>query len=379
MSVMIKIATTDAERNAIFRLRYEIYVEEMQIFGAVADHTLRMLADIHDPTARLMYATVDGEIVATLRLNLGKDAPFTDEFKETYNLDRFRQEMTDEQIMILTRFMVKKEHRGSSIAFRMIAEVAQLGLDEGIDVALCDCQPHLIRYYTRIGFRNYECPVYNDPEFGIMVPMAFVYGDVDYLKSIRSPVHAIIAAGSTDAEIGRRVVEILGNAPVQSTDNIAATDQTKALFNVPFFEGLETEEVQAVASWGYLINCAPGDRVVRQGQTARTVFVVLSGSVEVIGGDNLFTEAHTGDVVGEMSFLLSTRRATDVYANEDGACVLALDEQRFRRMLETPSRVSAVLLHNMSKTLARKLTGMMESSLSPHRTNADVPMLNKAA
>ena len=377
MNVTIKIATTDAERRAIFRLRYEIYVEEMKIFGAVADHTLRLLADTNDPDARLMYAAVDGEVVATLRLNMGKDAPFSDEFNKTYSLGRFRQAVADEQIMVLTRFMVKKEHRGSSIAFRMIAQVARIGLDEGIELAFCDCQPHLIRFYNRIGFRGYECPVYDDPEFGIMVPLVFVYGDVPYLKANRSPVHAIIAAGSTDAEMGRRIVGMLGHAPVRSSEDVRVSDHSKALYEAPFFEGLEPEEVQAVASWGYVIDCTAGDRVIRQGQTQHNVFVVLSGSLEVCGGDNLVTEVKTGDVVGETSFLLSTNRATDVYAGSQGACVLSLDEQRFRRMLETPSRVSALLLHNMSKTLARKLTGMMESSLSPYRTGA--PALSMAA
>ena len=45
----------------------------MQIFGAVADHARRMFIDAHDPSARLMHATVDGEIAGTMRLSLGAD------------------------------------------------------------------------------------------------------------------------------------------------------------------------------------------------------------------------------------------------------------------------------------------------------------------
>ncbi len=57
MNTTIKIAATEAEREAIYRLRYEVYVEEMQIFGDVADHTRRMLIGPNDADARLMYAT----------------------------------------------------------------------------------------------------------------------------------------------------------------------------------------------------------------------------------------------------------------------------------------------------------------------------------
>ena len=127
MNIEIKMAATDAERDAIYRLRYEIYVEEMQIFGAVADHERKMLIDPNDADARLMYAIVDGETVGTLRLNLGKDAPFSQEFEETYHFERFRAAATDAQMMAITRFMVKEKHRGSPISYHMIEECARIG------------------------------------------------------------------------------------------------------------------------------------------------------------------------------------------------------------------------------------------------------------
>ncbi len=360
MNTVIKMATTDAERDAIYRLRYEVYVEEMQIFGAAADHERRMLIDPNDADAHLMYATVDDEFVGTLRLNLGKDTPYSTEFEQTYNFDRFRPTTATEEMMVLTRFMVKEAYRGTPIAFQMIAEVARIGLQEDVEIAFCDCQPHLIRYYQRIGFRGYECPVYNDPEFGIMVPMAFIFGDPDYLKSIRSPVHAIIAEGSTNAEAGHRIAALMGQPNVQDMD---ATDTDAcAIYDVPFFEGLESEEAKKIAAHGYVFDVAPGDRVIRQGQTARTVFVVLSGTLEVCNEYGLCTEAHPGDVVGEPAFLLATRRIADVYAGVEGARVLSLDEGRLQRLVNKPSPLAAMLLLNLSKALARKMAAMRTRS-----------------
>ena len=353
MNIVIKMAATDAEREAIYRLRYEVYVEEMNIFGAVADHERRMLIDPNDADARLMYATVDGEYVGTLRLNLGKDAPFSDEFEQTYNFERFRPAASDEQMMAITRFMVKGSYRNSPVAFQLIAECAHVGLREGIEVAFCDCQPHLIRFYQRIGFRGYECPVYNDPEFGIMVPHAFVYGDVDYLKSIRSPVHAIFADGPAYPDAGRRLNALLGQTNVRDIEHV----DTDA-YDVPFFEGFEAKEAKKITSRGYVFDVAPGDRVIRQGQTARTVFVVLSGSLELCNEDGLCTVAHPGDVVGEPAFLLATRRIADVYAGAEGARVLSLDEGRLQRLVDKPSPLTAMLLLNLSKALARKMAAM---------------------
>ena len=43
MNISYHYAQTQDELEAIYRLRYEIYVEEMHIFGDVADHAKRML------------------------------------------------------------------------------------------------------------------------------------------------------------------------------------------------------------------------------------------------------------------------------------------------------------------------------------------------
>ena len=73
MRVEIGIATTARERQEIYRLRYAVYIEEMKKPYA-ADHQHRLLFDPQDEKARLIYARAGQELVATLRLNLGKDA-----------------------------------------------------------------------------------------------------------------------------------------------------------------------------------------------------------------------------------------------------------------------------------------------------------------
>lgn len=366
MDIAIRIATTEEEKEAIYRLRYEIYVDEMHIFGAQADHDRRRLVGPHDATARLMYATLDGEVVATLRLNFGVDAPFSGEFEQTYRPARFRPAISDSQMLILTRFMVRRDLRGSTLAFRMIAEVARLALAEGVEVALCDCQPHLIRYYHRIGFRSYECPVYNDQEFGIMVPLAFVMRDVEHLRTIRSPLRSLFEAQAAppDATV-QHVLACLGWPAARDAQQAEAAGAMAHLLcrhadgQAPLFDGLSAADVHEVAAQGYVIECAAGDRVIRAGQTARTVFVLVSGALDVQGAETTLAVTTPGEVVGELSFLLDERRLADVYAGPDGACVLCLDEQQLQRQLRASSRASAALALNLSRALARKLAATM--------------------
>jgi CRP-like cAMP-binding protein len=65
--------------------------------------------------------------------------------------------------------------------------------------------------------------------------------------------------------------------------------------------------------------------------------------------------ATEGEVVGEVAFLLSTPRISDVRALEGGARVLALSESALRALIDSSSRAAALLLLNLSRGLALKL------------------------
>jgi len=360
MNASYHYAETQAEIDAIYRLRYEVYVEEMHIFGDVADHENRMLTGPNDENARLLYATIDGEIVASLRLNLGKDAPFTEELEETYNLERFRTVADDSQLLVLTRFMVRPEYRGTSIAHQMICQVGELCLKEEIEISVCDCQPHLVRYYQRMGFRSYDCQVYNDPEFGIMIPLAFVNGDLDYLQSIRSPLKSIFEQRECNTPFVDRCIEALGTPAVENISDISETDQTSLLNQVcnkvPLFDGLDPELVNSFIGSGHLMNLSQGDRLIRKGQTAQTMFILLSGTLEMRDGDQVIGQLFPGAIVGELSLLLSARRTNDVYVGTSNAYLISLEENRLKKKLKSQS--SAGLLLNLSKTLAHKLSAL---------------------
>ena len=70
MSLQVLLADTPELREAIYALRYVIYVEEMGKSPPAADHQRRWIRDGLDATA-LLYAVQDeaGALVGTLRLN----------------------------------------------------------------------------------------------------------------------------------------------------------------------------------------------------------------------------------------------------------------------------------------------------------------------
>jgi hypothetical protein len=52
----IHLAETEAEKQAVYRFRYDVYVEEMGRYGGAADHVNRLLVEPEDATARIFYA-----------------------------------------------------------------------------------------------------------------------------------------------------------------------------------------------------------------------------------------------------------------------------------------------------------------------------------
>ena len=56
MEFSIKLAETEEEKRHALEMRYEVYVEEMLVFGDEADHERKILVDEHDSTARSLIA-----------------------------------------------------------------------------------------------------------------------------------------------------------------------------------------------------------------------------------------------------------------------------------------------------------------------------------
>src|SRR5262245_58730637 len=65
------LVTTDEERRAVQRLRYDVYVDEMGRYKARADHKNRLFPEPEDETGWLFYARDGDDYVGTTRLSWG--------------------------------------------------------------------------------------------------------------------------------------------------------------------------------------------------------------------------------------------------------------------------------------------------------------------
>ena len=152
----IAIAETEEERQAVYRLRYDVYVEEMGRYQTVADHANRMLYEEVDEQSRISYVAIDGEVVATARLTWGGDAPFPQRMIDQYQLAPFLAELPPAAIAVGERAMVRPHLRGTDLLLKLMINGISWVNDHRIQLIFGDCEPHLLNLYLGLGQRTYS-------------------------------------------------------------------------------------------------------------------------------------------------------------------------------------------------------------------------------
>jgi hypothetical protein len=359
----MRLATTEEEKEAVYRLRYDVYVEEMGRYGEAADHENRRLVEPEDETARIWYAAQDGEVVATHRLSWGADAPFSERLIEHYQLAPFLKELPPETMAVGERGMVVPRLRGSDLFQNLGRESSAFTEEKRIQLIFGACEPHLLSLYLGQGCRTFAQKNINSVEAGYLIPIVTVVEDVEYLRRIGSPNAATARDYGDDARIPDCIARLTDaggvtshrlSAPGRYLEEVHQALSELAQNQFSALDGLSEDEAERVLGKSNIIRCSAGDRVLKRGGVARNMFVVLEGTLEVRDGEELIRVLSPGDILGEMAFLLERPRSADVYAATDGR-ILSLSEGTLRKAIGSDPVIAARLLLNISKMLCYRI------------------------
>ena len=361
----ILIAETEEERRAVYRLRYDVYVEEMGRYQSVADHAQRMLYEDCDAQSRISYAVVDGEVVATARLTWGGDGPLPQRMIDQYGLAPFLADLPAAAIAVGERAMVRPHLRGTDLLLKLMGTGMKFANDNRIQLVFGDCEPHLLNLYLGLGQRTYSKTNVNSAEAGYLIPLVLVLEDMVHLRQLNSPLLEYVRDFGDDARVPDCIQRVLaeGSAVVSRMHQTSASywsEVNGALSElganrISALDGFSEDEAARCLEKSTIIECQNGDRVLKQGGVARNLFVVLDGTLEVRDGDTVRGVLEAGDVFGEMAFLLERPRSRDVYAVSDGVRILSLSEAKLREMIKSDPAIAAQLLLNISKMLCLRI------------------------
>lgn len=188
--VAIRLVRTEAEKEAIYRFRYDIYVKEMQRPQQYADHTCAMIREPLDETAHLFGAFLGKRIVGTLRLNFARETELG-YYQELYEMN-WAGEFHPAHTSISTKFMVAREYRGSQLGLKIAVAAYRFLRSHKIEFNFIDCNSHLLSLFRLLGYRQHR-PNICHPEYGEVTPLVLALSDEAHLKAIRSPFRKYVS------------------------------------------------------------------------------------------------------------------------------------------------------------------------------------------
>jgi CRP-like cAMP-binding protein len=112
--------------------------------------------------------------------------------------------------------------------------------------------------------------------------------------------------------------------------------EAEMLRKVPMFGGLNPAELKLLAFTSRVVRLAPGESLMRKGESADCAYVILEGEVEVLGetsaGEFVIAVQGRNAMIGEMGVLSDAPRSATVRA-KDAVRALRISGENFMRQL----------------------------------------------
>lgn len=134
--------------------------------------------------------------------------------------------------------------------------------------------------------------------------------------------------------------------------SLSRQEKVAWLEQVPLFAGCSPEVVERLADVSGELAFGPGQVVVKQGQVGNGLYIVVSGEVRIVAGDDELARLGPGEAIGELSVIDQQPRAASAVAAGDTIC-LALASWDLVAMIERDPSLAMNLLRQLAGRLRR--------------------------
>jgi len=192
---------TDAELQAVYRLRFDVYIDEMGRTQRYADADSRRLAEPLDVSAIQLGAFPSDDdspdaLLGALRVHFATRLEL-ENFPEVYRVVTAREAG---RFALVTRLVTRPESRGGaeSAGLALACAAYQRVLSEGIDFAYIDCDVKLAPLFKWLGFDSVDR--IEHACYGTIEIMRMALHDTARLAATNSPFQHLREA-SIDARV----------------------------------------------------------------------------------------------------------------------------------------------------------------------------------
>ena len=149
-----------------------------------------------------------------------------------------------------------------------------------------------------------------------------------------------------------------GDSKMKTLKTLSTLERVLLLREVSMFSRLSPEDLEQIAEVAQEQLYSARALICREGQPGSTLFIIVTGAVEVLKGmdktESVIAVRGPGDFVGEMAILESTPRSATLRARED-VRVLVIEGEAFKAILRDRPEVAISVLQHMS-TRVRQLS-----------------------
>lgn len=359
--IEIGIASTEHEKEGIFRLRYRIYVEEMHRQPVAIDHSSRLLFDELDKWAFLLYAKAGSEIIGTMRVNIGLIEQFPRDLANLLYMDNFKtfcNENSCPLVAFSSKLMVSPAYRNSPALHFLSAKGYELYCDHHVQLNFGGCNFYLLRLYEQFGCRRFGRN-FIDPGYGMLTPFILLVNDADHLKAVRSPFIRIARKrGIADSTATDWFYKEFPEAASVINSQLV-TEEELWNFLCQKFGGLPQEIIPAIRGLSeaeartflyctsVTVSCYPEDHLITSGLISDELSILVSGRLVAFDRSGRSKHSiHPGQHFGQVGLFSQAVQNLNIKAAAVSS-ILVISRQAFTSFSRSKPDIAYKIMRNL--------------------------------
>ncbi|MEO0750339.1 MAG: cyclic nucleotide-binding and patatin-like phospholipase domain-containing protein [Pseudomonadota bacterium] len=148
--------------------------------------------------------------------------------------------------------------------------------------------------------------------------------------------------------------------------------QLSLLRKVEAFSRLDDEVLNQIADTAGYKEVRRGERLIREGDVAATLYIVLKGRFVVLKGEGKIAEVSMGEPIGELAFFAGGTRTASVMAARNSA-VMSLTKKAYDALAERTPELAKGILRALSQRLAQTIVPRADTTPRPGRICSVLP------
>lgn len=354
----VRIARTEAERQAIFRMRYAIYVDELNYPASGTDAVRREIRTPEDdlPESTLFYTGAPSAITASLRVCVWPPGRIPRPIHEQFSLCRF-PDIDTRTICQVSLMMTPRQLRGSGRIIALSAgALAHTVREHGVELMIASCVPALLPGYLRLGLRPYGGQLFSAT--GSMdVPLIGITADLAHVRRCGSPWYPTLRRLAARGELPTRdfsaLLPALEQGLIETAPQRVLSEAEGSLsrHGSAFLDELPGPLRRQLLCGGFIMSVPPAVELFEQGVVNRDLFIVLEGELEA--GSGAGRRLGPGALFGEDGFLLESGRRSVRVQTTRPCRLLHLRHGFVRRLLARRPADAAVFYRAIAQVQAQ--------------------------